>query len=245
MGTGITAWDGTKPPATNPTVYDVDGILTPKSTVTTLRNMGFRSICYIEVGTAGDYYTAAQEGIPVTYFKQFQNAGVVGLKLSGYDEWFLNINAPATTRILEDMISQQCAAKGFDAVETDLDVTYNDKEGKTGFTITQANEETFLRNLALYMNRNGLVWFSKNLCHSVSQSFVNAMEPYAAGDIDEEAQQYNTISYIKPFLTAKKPVLDVEFSYPQNSYCASDISMKIVGTTFQYALNGPRKPCDL
>ncbi len=55
MGTGVTAWDGTKPPATNPTVYDIDGILNPASTVKTLHNMGFRAICYIEVGTAGNY----------------------------------------------------------------------------------------------------------------------------------------------------------------------------------------------
>jgi hypothetical protein len=245
MGTGITAWDGTKPPATNPTVYDIDAILNPASTVRTLHNMGFKAICYIEVGTVGNYYTASQEGIPVTYYQQFVNAGVVGNKLPGYNEWFLNINSPATSRILESMISQQCVSKGFDAVETDLDVTYDNKEGRTGFTITQRNEETFLSNLALYMNRNGEVWFSKNLAHSVSNSFVSAMEPYAAGDLDEETQEFKTIGYLKPFMTAKKPILDVEFALAQSKYCASDIAMGVVGTKFNVALNGPRVPCDL
>jgi len=35
------------------------------------------------------------------------------------------------------MINQQCAAKGFDAVETDLDETYAGGDGTTGFTLTK------------------------------------------------------------------------------------------------------------
>src|SRR5262245_26724709 len=31
MGVGLTAWNGDRPPGTNPSVYDVDGILNPAS----------------------------------------------------------------------------------------------------------------------------------------------------------------------------------------------------------------------
>lgn len=246
MGTGVTAWDGTKPPATNPTVYDIDGIINPKSTVTTLHNMGFKAVCYIEVGTAGSYYTAAQEGQPVTYYQQFANAGVLGNGLPGYPkEKFLNINAPATTRILESMISQQCAAKGFDAVETDLDTTFDNLEGKTGFTITRANEETFLSGLARYMNSVGEVWFSKNLTTTGSTAFIKAMQPFAAGTLEEQPNEYNDLGLIQPFIDAKKPVMDVEFNVAQSKYCPIDIGKKVIGTTFPVALSGKRTPCDL
>ncbi len=68
MGTGVTAYNGDTPPGDNPVIYDIDGIENPASTVTSLHQLGDHAICYIEVGTAGNYYTAAQEGIPTTYY---------------------------------------------------------------------------------------------------------------------------------------------------------------------------------
>ena len=94
------------------------------------------------------------------------------------------------------MIHQQCSAKGFDAVETDLDETFNNNEGKTGFTITQANEETYLETLANYMHGLGLGWIAKNLDDTGTPSFVNDMQPYAQGAISEQCNQYNTCSYL-------------------------------------------------
>ena len=86
-------------------------------------------MCYIEVSIAGNYYPASEEGISSTYYSQYQAAGVFGNQLSSYPEHFLNINSPVTVRITEAMINQQCAAKGFDAVETDLDETYSGSDG--------------------------------------------------------------------------------------------------------------------
>src|SRR5689334_18997285 len=63
MGTGVTAYNGDAPPGDNPVVYDIDAIQNPASTVAALHKRGDHVICYIEVGTAGNYYTAAQEGI--------------------------------------------------------------------------------------------------------------------------------------------------------------------------------------
>ena len=72
MGTGITAWNGDTPPGDNPKLYDIDGIENTASTVSTLHGLGDHAICYIEVGTAGNYYTAAQEGVPATYYAQLK-----------------------------------------------------------------------------------------------------------------------------------------------------------------------------
>jgi len=98
MGTGVTAYNGDLPPGDNPVVYDIDGIQNPASTVAALHQRGDHVICYIEVGTAGDYYTAAQEGIKTSYYAQLNAAGDLGRNLSGYRERFINITAPSTRR---------------------------------------------------------------------------------------------------------------------------------------------------
>ena len=57
------------------TVYDIDGINNPASTVKALHRLHDKAICYIEVGAAGNYYSAAQEHMPVTYYQQLKARG--------------------------------------------------------------------------------------------------------------------------------------------------------------------------
>jgi hypothetical protein len=244
MGTGVTAWNGDTAPGDNPVIYDIDAIENPASTVATLHQMGDHAICYIEVGTAGNYYTAAQEGIPVTYYAQLKADGDLGSKLSGYPEYFININASSAVSIIKAMIDQQCAAKGFDAVETDLDETFGGNEGKTGFTITKANEETYLTTLSNYMHGLGLGWIAKNLDDTGNASFVDAMEPLAQGIISEQCNQYSTCSYLSPFLTDHKWIGNAEYA-PEtlNEFCASDNSAGMNGILFNVNLDGGRSPC--
>jgi hypothetical protein len=133
-----------KQPAPAPMVYDIDGIINSGATVAALHRLGGSAICYVEVGSAGNYYSAKEEGISKTYFAQFKSAGVLGKKVSGYPESFLNIKSAKTLGIVESMISSQCAAKGFDAVETDLDETYAGADGSTGFGLTQQDELSYM-----------------------------------------------------------------------------------------------------
>ena len=64
-------------------IYDIDGIINPRSTVTALHAQGKHVVCYVEVGAAGNYYSAAQEGIATTYYQQLHSAGVFGKKVPG------------------------------------------------------------------------------------------------------------------------------------------------------------------
>ncbi|MGA3149434.1 MAG: endo alpha-1,4 polygalactosaminidase, partial [Acidimicrobiales bacterium] len=91
MGTDDKLPDGSAAP--DPVVYDIDAIENPPSTVAALHALHDHVICYIEVGTAGDYYTTAQEGIGTTYYDQLKSDGDLGDQLSGYSENFININA--------------------------------------------------------------------------------------------------------------------------------------------------------
>ena len=84
MGTGITAWNGDKPSAANPVIYDIDAIINPAATVAALHAKGLHVIAYLEVGSIGNYYSAADEGISTTYYSQLKSAGDLGGNLPGW-----------------------------------------------------------------------------------------------------------------------------------------------------------------
>ena len=242
MGTDDKLPDGSAAP--DPVVYDIDGIENPTSTVTALHGMGDHVICYIEVGTAGSYYTAAQEGIATTYYQQLQAAGDLGGQLPGYsEENFVNINAPSAVTIIESMIDQQCAAKGFDAVETDLDETYDDHEGATGFAkFSETQEQTYLTTLADYMHSLHLGWIAKDL-DDTGDNFAALMEPLADGIITEQCNQYGTCSALTSY-EGQKAVLNAEYSPETTSeFCTYDDANDINGALFDVNLDGPRSPC--
>ena len=91
MGTDDKLPDGQ--PAPPPVIYDLDGIITPASTVAALHALGAHVVCYVEVGAVGNYYSASDEGISTTYFTQLSWAGDLGKKVGGYPERYLDIRA--------------------------------------------------------------------------------------------------------------------------------------------------------
>ena len=239
MGTGATLPDGQ--PAPNPVVYDVDGILNPASTVAALHAQGDHAICYIEVGTAGNYYSAGDEGISTTYYDQLQAAGEFGNQLNGYPEYFLNITSSTTVGIIESMIQQQCAAKGFDAVETDLDETYSGSDGTTGFIISQQAEQTYMTTLADYMHSLGMGWIAKNL-DDTGDSFATLMEPVADAIITEQCNQYGTCGALSAY-EGQKAVFNAEYDLATSAFCPADNALGFNGAVFPVELNGGRSPC--
>ncbi len=240
MGTNDTLPDGQ--PAPDPVVYDLDGIDNSAATIAALHAMGDHAICYVEVGSAGNYYSAEEEGLGTSYYDQFKDAGLLGDKLSGYPERFLNITSPSTLAIVEDMIAQQCYAKGFDAVETDLDETYDGNEGTTGFTITKDDEQVYLTLLADFMHSLGLGWIAKNL-DDTGDDFATTMEPLADGLITEQCNQYGTCGALSAYVGVKA-VFNAEYP-PETTaeFCASDDASGFNGALFPVALSGARHPC--
>jgi Glycoside-hydrolase family GH114 len=207
-------------------------------------SIGGRPRCLLHRGgSAGNYYTAKQEGTPVTYYDQLKQAGDLGDKLKGYPEHFININAPCAVSIIEAMIDQQCSSKGFDGVETDLDETFGGNEDKTGVKITQTDEENYLTTLADYMHGLRLAWIAKNLDDTERASFVDAMEPLAQGIISEQCNHYHTCSNLRPFKTAGKWIGDAEYFLATSQFCRSDNAADMNGILFNQNLDGGRSPC--
>ncbi len=236
MGTTDTLPNGEPAPA--PVIYDIDGIINPSSTVSALHAMGKRVVCYVEVGAAGDYYSAAEEGIPVTYFAQLKAAGVLGKREAGYPEYYLNIRSASTLYIVASMIATQCAAKGFDAVETDIDEEYTNA---TGFPLTKASEEAYMTLLANFMHGLGLAWWIKNP-DDTGDSYAADMYPLADAVLTEQCNQYGTCDLLAPYV-GHKAIFNAEYSAKTSSFCAVDNAFGLNGARFNLGLTGTRDPC--
>lgn len=233
--------------AGHPLLYDIDGIENPASTVKALHRLGAHVICYIEVGSAGNYYPAAAEGVRTTYYAQLKAAGDLGGKMSGYPEYYLNINAASTVSIIESMIRKQCAAKGFDGVEPDIDDSYTDR---TGYKITEVQNEKYDQKLGAYAHSLGLAWGQKN--GDNDRAFSSALEPTTDFLLTEECNFYQSCGIVtRPYVRAGKLVLDAEYADDWGSnvakdlgkFCVADASGSIDGTLFASSLAGPRSPC--
>jgi len=236
MGTADKLPDGSIAPA--PVIYDIDGIINSASTVSALHAMGKHVVCYVEVGATGNYYSTAEEGVPVTYRDQFVAAGVVGGAVPGWPERYLDIRSPATVSIVESMIAQQCAAKGFDAVETDIDESY---QSANGFGLTQADEEHYMTTLADYMHGLGLGWWIKNP-DDTGDSYATDMAPLADAVLTEQCNQYSTCGALSAYL-GHKAVFNAEYQRRPKQFCAADLALGINGAQFNLNLTGVRKPC--
>jgi len=236
MGTADLLPDGSPAPA--PSVYDIDGIINPASTVAALHAAGKRVVCYVEVGAAGNYYSATDEGVAVTYYHQFLAAGVFGAGVGGWPEHYLDIRSPATVSIVESMITQQCAAKGFDAVETDIDESYH---SANGLGLTQADEEHFMTTLADYMHSLGLGWWIKNP-DDTGDNYATDMAPLADGVLTEQCNQYRSCGLLGAYL-GHTAVFNAEYHRHPRQFCAADVAIGINGAQFNLNLTGVRRPC--
>jgi hypothetical protein len=145
------------------------------------------------------------------------------------------------------MILRQCADKGFDAVEPDIDDSYTDS---TGFHITEAENIRYDKTLGAYAHRLGLAWGQKN--GDQDPAFSAALEPTTDFLLDEECNFYQTCQIVAPpYLKAKKLVLNAEYTndwgrHPLadlRKFCAADEAAGIDGTLFTAALAGQRNPC--
>lgn len=236
MGANDKLPDGQMAP--DPIIYDIDGIINPASTVTALHVQGRHVVCYIEVGAAGNYYSASSEGLTTSYYDQLHSAGELGNKVPGYPEYYLNIQSSNTVAIIESMIQQQCAAKGFDAVETDIDEEYM---SNSGFPLTKAIEEQYMTTLADYIHGLGLGWWIKNP-DDTGDSYASDMYPLADAVLTEQCNQYSTCGYLSDYV-GHKAVFNAEYHFKPSRFCPNDDSLGFNGAQFAVSLAGRRKPC--
>jgi hypothetical protein len=236
MGTDDTLPNGKRAPA--PVIYDIDGIDNSAATVAALHAKRKHVVCYVEVGAAGNYYSAADEGIPTTYYDLLKKAGEFGNKVPGYPEYYLNIRSPTTVFIIAAMIEQQCAAKKFDAVETDIDEEYGDN---SGFLLTKAIQEKYMTTLADFMHGLGLGWWIKNP-DDTGDSYATDMYPLADAVLTEQCNQYQSCGLLSAYV-GHKAVFNAEYRLKTSSFCSQDHAHGFNGARFNVGLSGARHPC--
>jgi hypothetical protein len=211
--TPVVAVDGATPPATDPSVFDIDGFDNTGSdngnksgslsssdspVVAELHALGDHVICYIDVGTAESWRPD---------YKLFP-AALLG-RSNGWpgERWLdTNPNGPdyAVLRRIMTARFEMCARNGFDAVEPDnLDGSEND----TGFHITVAEGDEYAEWVANEVHSLGMSVAQKNF---EDQSAV--LEPYFDFVIEEQCFQYGDCTDLAPYYEHGKAVLEVEYS---------------------------------
>lgn len=175
-------------------LYDVDLWTTSDATLRQLQDRGVTVLCYFSAGS-GDPHRPD--------FDRF-DAADLGHPLAGFEEerW-LDIRSE---RVWDIMLARLDLAveRGCDGVEPDnVDGVTND----TGFNLTARDQLAFNRNLANEAHRRGLTVALKN-----SGDQVHDLVAYVDLELNEECHQFQECGQLRPFATAGKPILNVEYA---------------------------------
>ena len=225
MGTAWLNSDGQ--PATHPTVFDIDGFDNDAATVTALHNVGARVICYVEVG-------GLEPDRPDT--ASFP-AVSIGNPVDGYpDERYLDIRSADVLRLILARV-EMCAAKGFDAVEPDLDDTF---AADTGFALTQKNSIDFDTAVAERAHELGMSIALKN---GDDPAFTEAMQPVVDFALVEQCFEFDSCAAYRVFVDAGKAVLEVEYNLQPDQFCPQAAALSFSAVLHDPALAGGGTPC--
>lgn len=210
-------------------VFEIDGADATINDVSSLHSRGRRVICYINAG-AWETWRSDANSFP---------SSILGKDYDGWpgERWLdirrLDLLGPILLRRLDD-----CASKGFDAVDPDnLDGYTHD----TGFPLTPEDQLTFNRFLAAESHRRGL---------SIGLKNDLAQVPALVDDFDfavtESCFFYAECSLLDPFIAQGKAVFDIEYtdqSATPERFCAEARQRKISMIVKNRQLDAWRRTC--
>lgn len=211
---------GTVPTNRAETVYDIDGFDNAKSVFDTLNVAGKYTIAYFSAGTW-------EPGRPDS--GSFPS-GVKGNAVPGWEtERWLDVRAVATLQPIMEARADIAVTKGAKAIEWD---NLDGYDNNPGFSISQAQQKTYLTMLADITHARGLACIFKNV-----PQFASWAAPIFDGCICEEAYEWTEIADYMPFRNANKPVWAVEYTGTLN--CSDAQSRGIYLAKFPLDLDGP------
>jgi len=175
-------------------VYDVDLFETPDQVLSNLHTAGRKVVCYFSAGSG-------ESGRPD--YGQIPPAAL-GKPLDGYpNERWLDIRSTRVFAVMEARL-ELAKARGCDGVEPDnVDGYTND----TGFPLTATDMLAFNRNLANAAHFRGLAVALKNDGDQAAE-----LVAYYDFELNEECHAFAECGQLSPFLTAAKPILNVEYA---------------------------------
>ncbi|MCP2257897.1 hypothetical protein LX15_001583 [Streptoalloteichus tenebrarius] len=206
-------------------VYDVDGVETSAETVKALKERGRRVICYVNVGAYEDF-RPDRERFPDQ---------VLGQGNDWKGERWLDIRR---LDVLEPLMARrfdECAAKGFDAVEADLVDAY---QHDSGFPITAEHQLAYNRALARLAHERGLAIGLKNDLDQI---------PQLVGEFDfavnEQCAEFDECERLTPFVRAGKAVFHAEYTVSNERFCARTKALGLSSIRKRKDLDAARWPC--
>jgi hypothetical protein len=138
--------------------------------------------------------------------------------------------------IMTDRIAL-CQEEGFDAIEADNVDAYSD--GNIGdFTLSMAQEETYIDELVAIAHSDGLAFFLKNELNG--DSLITTEAPLVDGEIDEQCWQYSECSPLDVFVQEGKPVLNIEYQdFAESTLCSEANAFPMATIQAGVDLTGP------
>ncbi len=189
-------------------IYDIDLFSSSRANVSSLHHLGRRVVCYIDAGSWENWRPDSA---------RFPKS-LIGRALQGWPgERWLNVRRLSILGSIMRARVEICKRKGFDGVEFD---NVDGWQNLTGFHITareQLRYNIFLANLAHSL---GLSVALKN-----DPDQVRKLLPYFDWSLNEQCFQYAECYKLLPFVRARKPVLEVEYSFPLSKFCARSRSL--------------------
>lgn len=218
-------------------MYDIDGFDATRADVSAMHTAGIKVVCYISAGTWENWRSDAS---------QFPLA-TLGKKNGWPGEKWLDVrnaqNAGSALRSIMDARLDMCRAKGFDGVELD---NVDGFSNKTGFPLSSDDQIFYNATLANDAHQRGLMVLQKN---DVVQ--IPTLLAYFDGALNEQCNRYHECTTQQTgvygydqYVSAGKPVFQVEYSLATSRFCAADNAAGFNGVKLSKKLNGSIfQPC--
>jgi hypothetical protein len=206
-------------------VYDVDGLSTPASVVSSLHSGGARAICYLNAGVWESWRSDA--GL-------FPRS-LLGRGTGHAGERWLNIRRLRLLRPRVQARLEKCARKGFDAVDADNVDGYRHL---TGFALSGRDQLRYNRWLANAAHRVGLAIALRN-----DRGQAAALLPYFDFAISENCFGRRDCNPLNRFVAAGKAVYEIEYTLPRSAFCGDARSRGFSAMKKRASLGAYRRPC--
>lgn len=192
-------------------IYDIDLFTNSEATISSLRNLGKRVICYF---SAGSYEPDRPDS---SDFKSSDK----GKELDGWPgEYWLNLSSSNVRNIMKKRLDV-AVQKGCDAVDPDnMDGYDNDN----GLGLTEDDSVDYVEFLSQEAQARNLSMGLKN-----AGAIIKRVLPLVHFSVNEQCHQYSECTTYTPFVDAGKPVFNIE--YPdgapkvsvssRNKYCST------------------------
>lgn len=208
------------------TFVEIDGAESTADIVSGLHGRGLRVACYVSAGTA-EAYRGDVARIP---------ASVIGRPLDEWhDERWLDVRRVALLAPVMQARIDDCARKGFDAIEFDnVDGWTHD----SGFPIGRSDSLRYLRWLIRQGHAAGLAVGLKN-----ALGLVPALAHRVDWALNEQCAEYDECDRYAPLVRLGTPVFVLEYEGSKKELCAVTARAGLIAQLKHLNLDGWSRPC--